>query len=71
MDKKMEEFLVGLTELTRRTGVAIGGCGCCESPYMFDPLSIVESFRFDVADPNGKYVSNNDGGNVEWRREEE
>lgn len=28
------EFLIGLTELSKRTGVAIGGCGCCGSPSL-------------------------------------
>jgi hypothetical protein len=32
--EKEREFLIGLTELTRRTGVVIGGCGCCGSPFI-------------------------------------
>jgi hypothetical protein len=27
-------FLIGLEELTRKTGVIIGGCGCCGSPFL-------------------------------------
>ena len=31
-----KEFLIGLEALTRKTGIAIGGCGCCGSPFLFD-----------------------------------
>jgi len=27
-------FLLGLEKLTRETGVVIGGCGCCSSPFL-------------------------------------
>lgn len=30
--EKEREFLIGLEELTRRTGIAVVGCGCCGSP---------------------------------------
>lgn len=33
-EKRMTEFLEGLTELTKKTGIAVGGCGCCGSPYL-------------------------------------
>ena len=29
-----KEFLIGLAELTRKTGIVIGGCGCCGSPFL-------------------------------------
>ena len=31
---KERAFLIGLEKLTRETGVKIGGCGCCGSPFM-------------------------------------
>ena len=34
--EKEKEFLIGLTELTRKTGIAISGCGCCSSPYLIE-----------------------------------
>ncbi len=34
MNEKEKEFMRGLTELTRKTGILIGGCGCCGSPYL-------------------------------------
>jgi hypothetical protein len=27
-------FLRDLAELTRKHGIAIGGCGCCDSPFL-------------------------------------
>jgi hypothetical protein len=32
---KREEFLSELTDLTKKYGIAIGGCGCCGSPFLF------------------------------------
>ena len=34
--EKVEEFLIGLEKLTRKTGIEIAGCGCCDSPYLID-----------------------------------
>ena len=31
-DERKVEFLIGLTRLTRETGIAVTGCGCCGSP---------------------------------------
>jgi hypothetical protein len=28
------EFLKGLAQLTLKHGIAIGGCGCCGSPWL-------------------------------------
>ena len=33
-DEKERLFLIGLEKLTRDTGIEIGGCGCCGSPYL-------------------------------------
>ena len=32
--EKIKAFMIGLTKLTKETGVVIGGCGCCGSPYV-------------------------------------
>lgn len=36
MIKNEEEFLIGLEKLTRVTGIAIAGCGCCGSPSLVE-----------------------------------
>ena len=33
---RLEEFLKELSELTRKYGLKIGGCGCCGSPWIYD-----------------------------------
>jgi len=33
-DNLKVQFLIGLSKLTRKTGIGIGGCGCCGSPYI-------------------------------------
>ena len=33
-------FLRELTALTRRYGIAIGGCGCCGSPWLDDKVDV-------------------------------
>lgn len=35
-DQRKNEFLIGLAKLTRETGIIIGGCGCCDSPFIYD-----------------------------------
>jgi Fe-S oxidoreductase len=30
------EFVKALNKLTKKYGVAIGGCGCCGSPYLHE-----------------------------------
>lgn len=34
--EKEKEFLIGLTELSRKTGIIVTGCGCCGSPSLSD-----------------------------------
>lgn len=34
LKKHMDSFLKDLTKLTKKHGIAIGGCGCCESPFL-------------------------------------
>ena len=36
LNEKEREFIMGLNELTRKTGIAISGCGCCSSPYLIE-----------------------------------
>ncbi len=48
-------FLLALTELTKEHGVAIGGCGCCGSPWLDDDA--------DVSDDRAGYAYD---GNLLW-----
>lgn len=34
LSKAEKKFLIGLEKLTRETGIVIGGCGCCGSPFL-------------------------------------
>lgn len=34
LNPKEKEFLIGLEALTRKTGIRICGCGCCNSPFL-------------------------------------
>ena len=34
--ERVMAFLADLDELTDKHGIAIGGCGCCGSPYLYD-----------------------------------
>jgi len=33
--RRVKNFLKELTELSKRYKIAIGGCGCCGSPYLY------------------------------------
>lgn len=35
-DEQKRQFLLDLTELTRKHGIAVGGCGCCGSPFLME-----------------------------------
>jgi hypothetical protein len=35
-EAKKQQFLDGLTKLTRETGFGVGACGCCDSPWVTD-----------------------------------
>ena len=43
-----KEFMRGLDELTRKTGVCVYGCGCCSSPslYSLDGAETEETFGY-------------------------
>lgn len=62
--EQIKDFVKGLTQLSTETGVVVGGCGCCSSPYLI-PLGEDTGFK---AKPGGKYVSQGDG-DVEWKNE--
>ena len=52
------KFLKELTELTKKYGIAIEGCGCCSSPYLI---------KKPKAQLDGKYViTESPDYNVRW-----
>jgi len=52
------KFLIGLEKLSRETGVTIGGCGCCGSPYLATDMD-------DMSDMRAGYVGSS-GSEVNW-----
>jgi hypothetical protein len=53
-DEGVTLFLIELTELSRKHGVRVGGCGCCGSPYL-EPCK--DDGRYTITEfdyPNGK-----------------
>lgn len=48
--EREQQFLDGLTELTKRTGVVIAGCGCCGSPFLVDDLPVTEDGRYTISE---------------------
>lgn len=53
---RRQAFLLELRELTRKHGVAIGGCGCCGSPWLDEDV--------DVSDERAGYSE--DSGELRW-----
>ena len=55
-NKELESFLKELTKLTKKYHIAIGGCGCCGSPYLtkleLDDISGKLKLRGYVMDDN-------------------
>lgn len=51
-------FLIALTELSRKHGIVVTGCGCCGSPSLrkLEPSQMV---------PDAGYGAN-DGSDVQW-----
>lgn len=35
-ERRRNQFMIGLAKLTRETGIAVAGCGCCGSPRLDD-----------------------------------
>ena len=47
---RVQAFLEDLTELSRRTGIVVSGCGCCDSPRL-----LVDGQPWEWS-PAGSYV---------------
>jgi hypothetical protein len=49
-EKKVKEFLSELSELAKKYGIAIHGCGCCGSPIIYglkNSSSLPYGFGYD------------------------
>ena len=42
MQNELNEFLNELSQLTQKYGFAIGGCGCCGSPCVYDVTTKID-----------------------------
>lgn len=49
LSKNKINFLIGLEKLTRETGISIGGCGCCASPFLIDAEITSEKSGYGVS----------------------
>jgi hypothetical protein len=57
-----DAFLQELSELSRRYGITIGGCGCCGSPMLY----------FEEASPlQGEYDVDEYNSNLGWNERTE
>ena len=45
--KNVDEFLKELSELTEKYQIFIGGCGCCDSPWLWQPGKYKYATRAD------------------------
>jgi len=55
--ERQKQFLIELRELTIKHGIAIGGCGCCGSPFL-----VMDK---DISDERAGY-RHDEGDELEW-----
>jgi len=48
MTEQEKSFLIGLEKLSRETGIVIGGCGCCSSPFMIEEKNMPENAGYGL-----------------------
>ena len=58
MEESIRNFLTEMSDLTKKYGYIIGGCGCCGSPYLTkvdgEYTPVYENLYFDKE--NGNYT---------------
>lgn len=60
-------FLRDLTEITRKHGIAIDGCGCCGSPYLIEAdTSDARSGYGETPPDQVKWIAPSNG--YDWRQ---
>jgi hypothetical protein len=55
---RMRQFMLELTKLTRKYGVAISGCGCCGSPFL--------RYDADVSNSRAGYATSEGYEDLQW-----
>ncbi len=63
-EEREREFLAELTKLSQKYGMHIGGCGCCDSPWVA-PNSQVGPGKSHSPDRLGRYEIAN-SGRLRW-----
>lgn len=64
-DERQAAFLAELTELSRRHRIAIGGCGCCGSPWLTE-LTPTPTDVMIYEGVDGKYAIGEVNDEIVW-----
>ena len=59
-DEKMSKFIGELNSLSEEYGIYIGGCGCCNSPYLMSD-GVVTHHDLEYSEGYG-YIAHKDNG---------
>ena len=59
MNNRLKCFLLELSELTNKYEIAIGGCGCCGSPYIIDFKKQYQGDNLEFDVKQQKYILEN------------
>lgn len=61
--KQQIEFLKKLNDLTKETGIAVGGCGCCGSPFL------IKAEQHEEYCYNAELEDDGNFSGIEWQNE--
>ena len=53
---EVKEFLKELTELSKKYGIFIGGCGCCGSPFLYADEGGINYKDLDFQEKENRYT---------------
>lgn len=68
-EQRKIDFLIGLANLTRQTGIAVYGCGCCGSPDLIalEHAAMDERAGYGYGD-NGEVVWISPADSYDWEK---